>query len=170
MSRTTLRLLAVLAATLFIYSVAEPALAAGERRGRVFARGELGTLRGPDDGQAARSLLAAQRSLLGALFYLSHAIAVPAVHVEAGLVTVTRDEHGRPFDWGQVTGDLLHVRSGPGRPHGAAVAVPYRGHWFYIDDADLSSKSTFALLVELFSLQSAPADGDAPVLTLPIGG
>jgi hypothetical protein len=50
------------------------------------------------------------------------------------------------------------------------VAVQYRGSWFYIDDSDLSSKSTFNLLGQLFELQAGEAGGSVPLLTLPIGG
>ncbi|MGB1881610.1 MAG: hypothetical protein ACPHTD_12920, partial [Gammaproteobacteria bacterium] len=56
------------------------------------------------------------------------------------------------------------------RPASAAVAVNYRGHWFYIDDSDIDSKSTFALLGQLFALQSDADKTGAPVLTLPVGG
>ncbi|UCG16782.1 MAG: hypothetical protein JSV19_01855 [Phycisphaerales bacterium] len=52
----------------------------------------------------------------------------------------------------------------------SAVAVRYRGYWFYIDDTDLHSKSTFALLRQLFSLPAGQFKGAAPVLTLPVGG
>jgi hypothetical protein len=51
----------------------------------------------------------------------------------------------------------------------AAVAVQYRGSWFYIDDADLGSKATFSLLSQLFALQAGKVAGIAPLLTLPLG-
>jgi len=112
----------------------------------------------------------ATRSLMGVLFYLSQAVEAPRPHVERGLVTLTLDEDGQPFDWTRVTGDLLRVRCGATPPRGAAVAVPYRGHWFYIDDSDLTSKSTFGLLSQLFALQAGGEVHAAPVLTLPVGG
>lgn len=111
----------------------------------------------------------APRSLMGILFYLSHAIEVPRSHRERGLVTATRTLNDEPFDWSDVTGDLLRVNSQKNPPKRAAVAVKYRGHWFYIDDADLNSKSTFALLAQLFALQAGGAEGVVPVLTLPVG-
>ncbi len=111
----------------------------------------------------------APRSLMGILFYLSHAIEVPRSHRECGLVTATRDLHGEPFDWSDVTGDLLRVSSQKNPPKRAAVAVKYRGSWFYIDDTDLNSKSTFSLLAQLFALQAGGAEGVVPVLTLPVG-
>ncbi len=111
----------------------------------------------------------APRSLMGILFYLSHAIEVPGRHRRSGLVTVTRKSTGEPFDWSDVTGDLLRVKSRKNSPSRPAVAVKYRGYWFYIDDADLNSKSTFGLLAQLLALQAGGAEGQAPVLTLPVG-
>src|SRR5262247_3601455 len=43
------------------------------------------------------------RSLLGVLYFLSQAVEVPAQDVQAGLVTVTEDRFGQPFDWSQIT-------------------------------------------------------------------
>jgi hypothetical protein len=44
--------------------------------------------------------------------------------------------------------------------------VLYRGSWFYIDDSDLNSKSTFNLLSYLLALKSDSASTKAPLLTL----
>jgi len=110
------------------------------------------------------------RSLMGTLFYLSQAIETPARHQAAGIVTTTEDAAGQPFDWTAVTGDLLRVHTKPSRPTGEAVAVRHRGNWYYLDDSDLTSKSTFALLGELFALQAGGAQTVPPVLTLPVGG
>ena len=63
-------------------------------------------------------------------------------------------EWGEPFDWSNVSGDLLQVSSQKHKPKCAAVAVKYRDNWFYIDDRNLSSKSTFTLLLQLFELQA----------------
>jgi len=109
------------------------------------------------------------RSLLGVLYFLAQSVEVPAPHVEKGLVTVTRDEQGKPFDWSQVTGKVLTIHSQKDRPDSAAIAVKYRDWWYYVADNDQNSKSTFSLLNILFSLQSASAKGKSPVLTLPVG-
>ena len=55
------------------------------------------------------------RSLLGVLYFLSQAVEVPAPDVQAGLVTVTEDGRGRPFDWSRVTGKVMHhpLAAGP---------------------------------------------------------
>lgn len=110
------------------------------------------------------------RSLLGVMYYLSQGVEVPESHVEKGRVTVTYNPDGSRFDWKKLTGSLLQVRYNEGfQPKGFSVAVPHRGTWFYIDDADLNSKSTFSLLSQIFSLQAGKVPSSAPLLTLPIG-
>ena len=110
------------------------------------------------------------RSLMGILYFLSTAVEPPAPHVQAGLVTVTKDAQGQPFDWSRLTGKVMAVHSQKGRPASAAVAVPHRGWWFYIADNDANSKITFSLLNTLFQLQAATGTGKSPLLTLPVGG
>ena len=109
------------------------------------------------------------RSLLGIMYYLSQGIDVPEEHQEQGKVTQTRNDQGSSFDWKTVTGDLLRIRSASSRPETASVAIRHRGYWFYVDDSDLSSKSTFSLLSQIFSLQAGKVSSTAPLLTLPIG-
>ena len=108
------------------------------------------------------------RSLMGILFYLSQAVEAPAAHRDAGLVTLTRDTEGKAFDWKAVTDPLFLIRSSEDYPEEAAVRVRYRGYWFYIDDRDLESKSTFTLVSQLFALQAGKIEGAVPVLTLPL--
>jgi len=109
------------------------------------------------------------RSLLGVLYFLSTAVEPPAPHIKAGLVTVTKDENGQPFDWSKFTGKVMAIHSQKDHPAAAAVAVPYRGWWFYLADDDQNSKITFNLLNILFQLQAATGSGKTPLLTLPIG-
>ena len=54
-------------------------------------------------------------------------------------------------------------------PENAHVAVAYKGHWFYIDQTDQDTKSTFSLLLELSRLEVLGKAGTGPLLTLPIG-
>jgi hypothetical protein len=123
-----------------------------------------------DEGVAPLDYLRVEtRSFLGMLFFLAQAIEVPEPDVHTGKVATTRYETGEIFDWRLVTGDLLRIRAEPTRPSGAVIAVRYRGSWFYIDDADLPSKSTFSLLSQLFALQAGKTERLLPILTLPIG-
>lgn len=109
------------------------------------------------------------RSFAGALYFLSQSVEVPPADAAAGRVTVTRDADGNPFDWNLVTEGLMRIRWSSTRPENSAVAVRYRDAWFFIDDSDLDSKSTFSMLAQLYSLQAGGSDGLAPVLTLPVG-
>ena len=108
------------------------------------------------------------RSFLGVMYYLSHSIDVPDKDKISGKVTITYDEYGNEFDWTELTKDLFKIKSGADNSN-IAISTNYRDAWFYIDDTDLNSKTTFSLLMQLFSLQSGKSDGTAPLLTLPIG-
>ncbi len=109
------------------------------------------------------------RSFSGILFFLSQSVLPPQRDIDSGLVTVTYDRKGNIFDWNNVTRDLLVIFSSDKKPGNAAVSVHYRGSWFYIDDSDLNSKSTFVLLGQLFALQAGKIKHTEPILTLPIG-
>ncbi len=110
------------------------------------------------------------RSLLGVLFYISQAVEAPASDERAGRVTVTRTVDGKYFEWSKVTGDLMRIRCSSLRPRNAAVAVDYRGTWFYIADDDLQGKSTFSFLSQLFSLQAGEIKSTAPLLMMNAAG
>jgi hypothetical protein len=112
------------------------------------------------------------RSLLQALYFVAQGIEVPPEHLARGLVTVTLDETGQPFDWQQVTRGLFHVCWAAGKkpPPDAHVAVQYKGYWFYIDERDQDTKATFSLLLEMSRLELQGKDSRGPLLTLPLGG
>lgn len=108
------------------------------------------------------------RSLMGSLFYISQSVEVPPEDERAKRVTISRDEEGNRFNWREVTGELMHIYSSRKRPHNAYLAIHYRGSWFYIKDSDLTSKSTFSLLMQLFALQVGEIKSTGPILTLPV--
>jgi hypothetical protein len=112
------------------------------------------------------------RSLLQVLFFVAHGIDVPQEHINCGVAPVTRDYDGSHFDWQQVMGGLFRIHSlkSKKRPDCAHVAVQYKGYWFYIDERDRESKSTFALLLEVSRLELESAKAQGPILTLPLGG
>jgi len=144
----------------------------GLKPGQSSYKVRLGVTNGkPTEAAGQRSeITLTTRSLLGTLFYLSQAIDVPAEHRRKGYVTTTVDEDGTEFAWAELMGDLLRVHSSPAKPSSTAVQVRFWGYWYYIDNADLSSKSTLALLGQLLALQAGGADIVTPVLTLPVGG
>jgi hypothetical protein len=108
------------------------------------------------------------RSLLAALYYTSQGVEPPAQDVRRGRVTRTREAGGEDFDWTRITGKLMRIRHSSRRPADPFVAVRYRGHWWYIDDSDLDSKSTFSFLSQALELLSSDVRAATPVLTLPI--
>ncbi len=109
------------------------------------------------------------RSVLGILYFLSESVEAPAKDMQEGKIKITRYDSGEPFDWTRITEKLLRIKTQPSKPNQASVAVYYRRSWFYIDDSDLESKSTFSLLSQLIALQSGKTDRVLPVLTLPLG-
>ncbi len=112
------------------------------------------------------------RSLLQGLFFVSHGVEVPPEHASRGVARTTLDAAGQPFDWQRVMAGFFTVRSSAGaeRPPGAHVAIQYRDFWFYIDETDLETKSTFTLLMELARLNLTDKGGTKPLFTLPLGG
>jgi hypothetical protein len=107
------------------------------------------------------------RSVTAAMYYASQAVEVHQEDEEKGCVTVTLDAEGNRFDWKEVTEDFFYVQS-RAEPTDAYVSINYRGHWFFISDADLESKSTFVLLTTVLALQAGGVPSTGPVLTLPV--
>ena len=104
------------------------------------------------------------RSVLGIMSFLSQWVEHDHGDEDGGhYVTPQFSKVGKPRDF------PFSIKSQSGRPKNAAVAVYYRNHWFYIDDADLGSKSIFSLLTQVFALQASPVPVTPPVLTLPVG-
>jgi hypothetical protein len=107
------------------------------------------------------------RSLLAVMAFLSQGVDVPEAHQQAGKVTLTKDTSGKPFDWQQVVGPLIRIRTSPECPADAAVCVALRGAHFWIADDDLNSKTTFSLLRLLLFLKSGDHEAQQPVVTIP---
>ncbi|SFF22309.1 hypothetical protein SAMN02745121_07587 [Nannocystis exedens] len=108
------------------------------------------------------------RSLLAAMYYASQGVDPPELDLRRGKVTRTQGADGAAFDWTRVTGKIMRVHHADRRPSDAFVAVSYRGRWWYIDDTDLDSKSTFSFLSQTVELLSTDVRTSAPVMTLPI--
>ena len=110
------------------------------------------------------------RSLMSSMFFLSHAVAVDADDEAAGVVTTTLTKDGEPFDWNDLLVNTFRVQTSRERPTGAQTAIRHRGRWFWVNDADLTSKSTMGLMQQLFALQAGDIQGSGPILTLPLSG
>ena len=107
------------------------------------------------------------RSVLGAMGHLAQGIDVPEADLAAGKVRPTVRIDGTPFDWQSSLKGIFRVRVSSDVPKDASVVVSYRGHYFYIADNDVDTKSTFLLLTQLIALHAAPSA--AAGLSLSIG-
>lgn len=108
------------------------------------------------------------RSLIGSLFYLSQAVKPPLVHEENTWVTVTQNSDGSAFEWNRLMKGLFQVSADSVASGDAFLSTTYLGHTFSIQQSDLDSKATFALLNQLFALQAGSSSGAGPLLTLPV--
>ncbi|MBL8914436.1 MAG: hypothetical protein JNM17_27265 [Archangium sp.] len=111
------------------------------------------------------------RSLLQALYFVSHGVNVPPEHLSRGLARETKTADGKPYDWSPLLAGLFNVKSTTSDcSANAHVAVEYAGTCFFIDATDHDTRATFALLMELSRLQlSENTRSKAPLLTIPIG-
>lgn len=117
-----------------------------------------------------RTIAVTTRAMTGVLYYLSQSVQAPTADRDAGRVTRTLTAAGSPFDWSSMLADVLDISSARQKPENAAVAVPYRGSWFYIRDDDLQSKTSFSLLAQLMTLQAGPAVTGGAALSFSVGG
>ena len=104
------------------------------------------------------------RSMLEMMVDLSAAIDVPPSDIEEGRTPGTRVfETDGPGGYHP----MIHVLSGAQHPGDAFVAVPYRGHWFWVEDRDYPSKMMFSYLLILTSLTDVDPGKGAPIITIP---
>jgi hypothetical protein len=104
----------------------------------------------------------ATRSVLQMLLALAAYVDVPEKDLQEGRASpgmrIERPEMGQ-----------LSVRYSRERPSDALVSVALRGGWFWIDDRDLVSKNTFAVLMLLTTLTETGAREALPLVTIPAG-
>ncbi len=120
----------------------------------------------PADG---KTLALATRSLFSAIYYLSRHVDAPEADITAGIVSPAPDISYERAGPTSALRRLFHIRSSENEPDSASVKVFYRDSWFYIADNDQDSKTTFALLSMLITLQSGDTKGITPLITLPSG-
>jgi hypothetical protein len=105
------------------------------------------------------------RSMLQIFSAYAAFIDVPESHVSQGRVVATEQDH---LATAEGFPPLIQVHNGKTKPDNAYVAVPYRDHFFWIDDRDIHSKSMFFFLMILFSFtERGQGEQAAPVLTVP---
>lgn len=103
------------------------------------------------------------RSMLQIMLEIGFFADVPTGDIAEGRATPSGDT-GASADAGATS---LRIASGDTPPKEAFVSVPYHGHWFWIEDTDILSKSTFGAVMLLFSISDVGAKGSGPVVTVP---
>jgi hypothetical protein len=121
----------------------------------------------PSFPRSPATIVLSGRSFIGVMTFLAQLVEVPDEHVRSGVVHITLDKNGKPFDWRLISGGMFRVRASSSEPDHAYIKVQHRGYWFWIDDYDIEAKGTYTLLSQLFSLQAASDKIQAPVLTIP---
>jgi hypothetical protein len=107
------------------------------------------------------------RSILEIIIDLGSYIEVPSVHVDEKRVNPTMPEE---LVQGVPVLPLIRIHSSSEKPADAFIAVPYRDHWFWIDDRDLRSKTLFSFLMFVFSLtETGGVKEGTPIITVPTG-
>jgi len=110
-----------------------------------------------------KELAVLTRSLLHIMMTMAAQVEVPAEEIAQGRATP-----GLPPDEEAAVGHrLVRIHSSNSKPSDASVAVPYRGHWFWIDDRDLRSKRAFAFMLMLFTLADTGQKESLPLITIP---
>ncbi len=104
------------------------------------------------------------RSVLQVIIGLASYIEVPEAHIaeKRALPGPVAEE----VDGTRVP-PLIRIRSSSVRPVDAFVAIPYRDHWFWIDDKDVQSKGLFSFLEFVLNLVDTGIKEGMPVVTIP---
>jgi len=99
-------------------------------------------------------------SILEIINEMAWRIEVPPDHIDEGRTLSTFESID---GW---TVPLIRVHYADEQPKDSYVAVRLRDHWFYIDDRDVNSKRTFAILQIVLSLTDSGETARGPVVSI----
>jgi len=105
------------------------------------------------------------RSIIEILSDISSTVEVSTEHLAEKRVTPTMEPSGKG-----IKDNLIKIHCTKGRPVDDFAAVPYRDHWFWIDDRDYQSKKLFSFLMFVMTLTETGGKDGAPVVTISAGG
>jgi hypothetical protein len=94
------------------------------------------------------------RSFLDVMYSMGKNTEVPPAHADQ-----VKDSAGNGW---------IKIHSSSNRPGNAMVSVQHNGFWFSIDETDIQSKDTFALVKLLYQMQAGDVPTVQPLLTLPV--
>jgi hypothetical protein len=114
------------------------------------------------EGKKLSGVAISTRSTFDLIQILRAAVEIPQEHASAG-VAISYPAMGP-------AGKDIGIHASKDKPERAAVAVRYRGYWFYIDETDANTKLFYLTVRALWSASiAAAADQRArPVLTIPV--
>ncbi len=104
------------------------------------------------------------RSMLEIMLEFAAAIQVPDTDVAEGRAAPGAVSSGPEVPW---SGPPMRIEAGDTTPKDAYVAVEYNDRWYWIANTDIQSKTTFGVLMLLFSISETGIKGAAPVVTIP---
>jgi hypothetical protein len=105
------------------------------------------------------------RSMLEIMQVASKEVRVPGADIQLGTASADRSQN---LESNTGAADWLVIRSSESEPD-ASLRIRHRDHWFYIDDSDLRSRETFAMLNALFAVVGGTVPGAQPIMTIPVG-
>jgi hypothetical protein len=62
--------------------------------------------------------------------------------------------------------DLIHIRVDSEKPDYAFLSIKFRDYWYYIDDRDVQSKNTFAVMQILMSMANDGSGSVGPLISI----
>ena len=114
-------------------------------------------LRGADNELTVNS-----RSMLQIMGAFASYLDVPEEHIQDK--SALRAFEGAPDEEKK---GKVRIRSGTSKPSGAFAAVPYRGHWFWIDESDWLSKRALTAIMFFFTIAETGSSDRLPLITIP---
>ncbi|HOX55255.1 MAG TPA: hypothetical protein P5205_02065 [Candidatus Paceibacterota bacterium] len=114
-------------------------------------------VRGVDNELAVNS-----RSMLQIMGAFSSYLDVPEVHLKERSAVPAFD---KAAPGSRQT--FVRIHSGKDKPGHAFAAVPYRDHWFWVDDGDWQTKRAFTAVMFFFTLAESGSSEKMPLITIP---
>jgi hypothetical protein len=101
------------------------------------------------------------RSMLQILMAFATYVDVPSDHVQS--------QRARPAPAAPDLPGRLRVRihSGKEKPKESYAAVPYRGHWYWVEDGDWQTKRALTAVMFFFTLADTGGNEKLPLVTIP---
>jgi len=103
------------------------------------------------------------RSMLHIMMTMAAQVEVPPEDVAQGRTPPGLEATGPAAE----SRRLIHIHCSKDKKADAYAEVPYRDHWFWIDDRDMKSKRTFSFMMMLFTLAETGEKENLPVITIP---